>query len=334
MIRAGGMEGRAYDEQLALSAGVPADEGLAVGGLSCFLRTRNVITDVAEKCARFAPGAWLIQMASPLGLNVALSRAAFGSRCFGLCELPRVTAAGLAEAMEGRSGPRWTAHAHAGLNHQSWLYAFRDAQRNDITANVLEALPTEGIGGIDKRKMLAFGAVPVPYLRLYLHSRRVLGAQRRAPVRGAVLSRWSARVSRALCGGRRADVPRVTRLLAQRQMDWFEDGVVPVLSALSQTRSRVCVLNVPAANALPGVAPQAIVEINCRVSARDVRPLPVEALPPRPASLTRQLVTYEAAALSLPQAPSANEFSAVLELHPLVPRRQIRKLARALASVL
>ena len=42
MIRAGGMDGRAHDERLALSAGVPADEGLAVGGRSEESRRGNV----------------------------------------------------------------------------------------------------------------------------------------------------------------------------------------------------------------------------------------------------------------------------------------------------
>jgi 6-phospho-beta-glucosidase len=332
MIRAGGMEGRAYDERLALSAGVPADEGLAVGGLSCFLRTRNLITEIAEQCARYAPRAWFMQMASPLGLNVALSRAAFGSRSFGLCELPRVTAATLRDTLCERGGPQWASHAHAGLNHQSWLYAFRDERDRDITQSVLDALPAKGMTGIDKRKMLEFGAVPVSYLEQYLHTRRVLNAQRNQSVRGVVLSDWSQRVSSALCSGLSVHVPKVGRLLAQRKMDWFEQGVIPVLAALGESRSRLCVLNVPAAEALPGVSSQAIVEINCRVSARGVTAMPVAPMPSRAASLTQQLVTYEAAALGLPQAPSAERVSSVLELHPLVPRTQIGRLARALAS--
>jgi hypothetical protein len=78
LVRAGGMNGRARDEALALAAGVPADEGLAAGGLACFLRGRALISALAARCRSFAPSAVFLQMSSPLGLNVAITRDAFG----------------------------------------------------------------------------------------------------------------------------------------------------------------------------------------------------------------------------------------------------------------
>jgi 6-phospho-beta-glucosidase len=333
MIRAGGMAGRARDEALALAGGVPADEGIAAGGLSCFLRTRQAITTLAEHCARHAPQAFFIQMASPLGLNVALSRAAFGPRSFGLCELPRTTAQSLARELGSHAGLQWVDHSHAGLNHQSWLYAFRDTRDRDITDDVLDALPAAALFGIEAGKIRELGAVPVPYLRLYVHTQRVLRGQRGAPLRGRVLESWSRRVHRALCSGASVDVAKVSRLLAQRTMDWFDDGVVPVLAAFGEVQPRRCVLNVPAGDAFPGVAADAIVEIDCHVSAGGVTPLKVGRLPVRPEALTRQLIAYESAVLGLPTKPSTQQLAAVLEGHPLVPRRSIRKLATALAGM-
>ena len=91
LIRAGGMSGRARDESMALAAGVPADEGLAAGGLACFLRGRTLISALAARCRSFAPSAVFLQMSSPLGLNVAITRDAFGPSTYGVCELPLVT---------------------------------------------------------------------------------------------------------------------------------------------------------------------------------------------------------------------------------------------------
>ena len=137
MVRPGGMVGRAHDESLARRARTPADEGLGVGGLSCFLRGRETIIGLAEACARSAPRAHLLQMSSPLGLNVALSRRVFGDRAFGVCELPLTTATKLRQLLPAEVCEQWHSHSHAGLNHQSWLYDFRDAAGRDVTAAVI-----------------------------------------------------------------------------------------------------------------------------------------------------------------------------------------------------
>jgi 6-phospho-beta-glucosidase len=333
MVRPGGMSGRAEDELLARRAGAVADEGLGVGGLRCYLRGREVIEQLARACARHAPRAQLLQMSSPLGLNVALSRRVHGDRVVGICELPRTTAQRLAELLGSSARLRFASHSHAGLNHQSWLYAFRDDRGRDITAQILAALPTDTGLGVDTQRIRELGAVPVHYLRLYVHPRRVWTEQQRTGVRGSVLGAWSERVEHALCAPGGPDTPRVTELLAGRRMDWFDEGVVPLLEALLDPRDSSFTLNVPAAGAMPDAPADAIVEIGCRVSSGSIQPEPVPPLPPGPAALTRTLLNFERAAFALPPAPTARELADVLAAHPLVPRRRIRMLARTLAEV-
>jgi hypothetical protein len=65
---AGGMAGRALDEALAFGWR-SADEGIAAGGLSCFLRTRETIVTLAEQCARYAPRAFLERLRSLLPVS-------------------------------------------------------------------------------------------------------------------------------------------------------------------------------------------------------------------------------------------------------------------------
>jgi len=57
---------------------------------------------------------------------------------------------------------------------------------------------------------------------------------------------------------------------AERRMDWFDEGVVPVLEALHREHATTLPLNVPAGDALPGSPGDAIVEVDCRVSRRGV----------------------------------------------------------------
>jgi alpha-galactosidase/6-phospho-beta-glucosidase family protein len=272
-------------------------------------------------------------MSSPLGLNVALSRGAHGHRVAGVCELPRTTAQRVAALLEASAGLRFSAHSHAGLNHQSWLYAFRDDLERDITAQVLAALPPRADLGVTTGKIRELGAVPVHYLRMFFHARRVTAEQQHARVRGRVLAHWSQQVERALCATGGPDTPQVDRLLARRRMDWFDEGVVPVLAALLQPREVSFPLNVPAGAAMPGAAADAIVEIDCSVSNIGIRARPVPPLPAGPAALTRALLCFERAALDLPRDPTTSMLADVLAEHPLTPRGKIRLLARALADV-
>ena len=328
MVRPGGMGARARDEELALAAGVPADEGLAVGGLRCFLRGRRVIQALAERCSRHAPHAFVLQMSSPLGLNVAVTRAACGSKAFGVCELPATTAQALALEVQARAGIRWCRHRHAGLNHQSWLYGFRDDKGRDITSQVLESIRSDELFGASAARMRELRAVPVHHLRYYFHTRSVLRSQRSAMPRGRSLEKWSRRVVDALCSGESFDSARVSSALSERTMNWFEVGVLPVLEALTGREPRTLVLNVPAA--LAGAPASAIVEVDCEVSRAGVRARKTVPLPAKAAALTRRLIEYERAVLSLPPEPLTRQIEQVLDLHPLTPRRRIRSLARAL----
>lgn len=331
MVRPGGMVGRAADEAIARDAGSPADEGLGVGGLACYLRGREVIAGLAAAAARHAPRANYLQMSSPLGVNVELTRRAFGTRAFGVCELPLTTAAKLARAVAGQDGG-WVAHHHAGLNHQSWLYAFRDAHGNDITARVLGAIPASTALGVDTAAIRDAGAVPVHYLKMFLHTEREVAAQRAAESRGLTLDRWSRRIEDALAAGEAGDA-QVDALLAERRMDWFDEAIVPVLEALHGEAPRSMPLNVPAGDAFPGAPRDAIVEVDCEVSKHGVVARPVPELPDAPAALTHRLLDYERAVLALPADAGEAQLAEVLALHPLAPRGKLRDVARQLAAV-
>ena len=334
MIRPGGMRGRARDEHIALEAGVPADEGLGPGGLACFLRGRPLIEAVLARCRECAPDGSLLMMTSPLGLNVALARALFGPRSYGLCELPIVTSRMVVRHAVARLGCERITHCHAGLNHQSWLYAFRDEHGNDVTERVLASIDSPELVDVDPEAIRAYGAVPVPYLKLFLHRDRVIQKQRsQGVVRGAVLTEWSSRLEAAYCGGDGPDVPLVSALLAERKMDWFEHGVVPVLEALTQSTTVTLPLNVQADASLQGVPAEAVVEVDCKVSSAGARPIVLPALPPRPAALTRELIRYERAALALPRKPSRAQLASTLALHPLTSEPAIPTLVEALTTL-
>lgn len=331
MVRPGGMAGRAFDEALAMRAGMPADEGIGVGGLSCFLRARPVLQSLLGQCRTSAPDALFLQMTSPLGLNVAVARRIFGEHAFGVCELPMTTARAVLSALSTRGFDPLPHSRCLGLNHQSWLYDFRDSRGRDVTADVLNAIDAEPLVGIDSHIVRDAGAIPMSYLRLYLDTQRVMQAQqRRSNVRGEELASWSQELHRAYCAGETPDAKAIDALLGQRRMNWFDEGVVPVLVASLQADVQTMPLNLPAAGAVPGVPPDAIVEADCEVSCRGIRIIPAPALPPQPDRLMRRLLDFERAALSLADVPSETAIAEVLELHPLAQGCALSQIAHEL----
>jgi 6-phospho-beta-glucosidase len=185
---------------------------------------------------------------------------------------------------------------------------------------------------VETAAIRAAGAVPVHYLKMFLHTEREVAAQRSTESRGLTLDRWSRRIEDALTAGETADA-RVDQLLAERRMDWFDEAIVPVLEALHGQRTCAMPLNVPAGDSLPGAPRDAIIEVDCEVSARGVVARVVPALPAAPAALTRRLLDYERAVLALPAHLEEASLAETLALHPLAPRQGLRAVARELAGL-
>jgi 6-phospho-beta-glucosidase len=318
-VRPGGMAGRAADEALALAAGLPGDEGLGPSGLSCFLRGLPVMDCLHDAIARHAASAVCLQMTSPLGLTVARARRDHGLRCFGVCELPAATAARLAAAAGRILGIEGLSALHSGLNHQGWLHAFVDGAGVDRTADIVELAETAAVVGIDSGVIRRERAVPLPYLRLFYHTARVVAEQRRSgETRGAQLEKWGRRAAAEYARPGAPDHAALDAILAERSMHWYPEGVIPALAAFLGDAALTIPLDLPNGDAIAGVPAAAIVELPCRVAAGDIEPLRVPPLPPGPRRLLRQLVAYESAALSLAERPAADDLAAVLARHPLV----------------
>jgi 6-phospho-beta-glucosidase len=334
MLRPGGMAARAQDEALAMRAATPADEGIGIGGLSCYLRGRRLMRTIVEHCMNEAPDALFIQMTSPLGLNVAIARKVFGVRAVGVCELPMTTASAVSGELRRNGFEPEPRGRCLGLNHQSWLYDFRDASGADLTCDVIRCIDVERLLGIEPQVVREMGAIPMKYMGLYFHTSRIVESQRRrACGRGEELAAWSDRLDAAYRSGDAPDIEAVSALLAERRMDWFDEGVVPVLEASVQSEPRMVPLNVPAEGAVAGVSPDAIVEIDCEISSHHIQPVPAPQLPPSPWNITRQLLAFERNVLSLPDSPSERAIAETLELHPLARGRDFRQTVRELAAI-
>jgi 6-phospho-beta-glucosidase len=318
-VRVGGMSGRRRDEEAALAAGVPGDETWGPAGLSNHLRGRAVLDRFTAAWLRFAPDAVFLQMVSPLDLAVGRARRRFGGPAYGVCELPATTAEQVYSVARAHLGVELVRHAHAGLNHASWLYGFEDASGLDHTGRVVEAFAEHGGSDVEPHVIRQEAAAPVPYLRLAYHRDREQRRQAaRSLSRGAELELWAARLER-LYGDTPFDIDAIEGLLGQRQMNWYADGVIPALQAFRGSRSAggPIALNLPnLGEAVPGIHALAVVEAPCIVERATARPLPQRPLPPGPAALLRDLVAYQDAVLALPDHPDLAAVADVIAAHP------------------
>jgi 6-phospho-beta-glucosidase len=324
-VRPGGMKARADDEAMAVGEGIPGDEGLGPSGLVSFLRGRNLMDTITEAWARFAPHAVFLQLTSPLGLTVAHAARRTGCRVLGVCELPATTSAALLSAVMPTLGRLH--HAHFGLNHCAWLYAFTDTAGRDRTREVIAIAEAANLLPVDAAIAYRERTVPLPYLRLFYHRDRVLGEQRvQARIRGREVAAWCDRLEALYLSpdGPRSDAIRA--LLLQRRMNWYDEAVAPVIEGVCSGAPFTFVLNVTDAGS------ETAVELPCRIMGGQVTPLPQPTLPDGPRELFRQLVDYERAVLTLPERPGRTQLADAITRHPFVdvPARAERLAARIL----
>jgi len=332
-IRPGGMKARSLHEQLAVDAGLPGDEGIGPGGLAAYLRGRKPMEDILSECSRTAPSAVFFQMSGPLSLMTSLASTYYPASAYGVCELPTTTLRRILDRVEDRLGYGRLLPTLAGLNHRSWFYDFRDREGVDRTPDVLDAITDCELVQVDPNVIRRYGAVPMHYLSLFLHPKRHVSRQLRAQqTRGEELSYWSAQLDRAYCRAARVDYCHVTKLLQERKIDWYQEGVLPALQAFLSSEESKLPLNMPNRGRILGVPDDACVETYVNIVNGCVVPAVVRPLPELPGQLTLDLVRYEQAALALPPNPSPDDVHDVLTLHPMCCSGEFTELATAISQ--
>lgn len=317
-IRPGGMEGRKLDEEIAQNSGIPGDEGLGPSGLSCFLRARPVFEHVAEVILRYAPQSLVLQMTSPLGLNVEYVRR-FGVDCVGLCELPMTTGAKILNCLNTSSQTELFSVRHAGLNHQAWIHSIKNSGNDEIITDAIEAVTSSHIIPIDGDKIRSIGAIPLPYLKYFYHAERELSKQRALPQsRADTLQDWILRAESAVIHNTTTSDKTFETILSERHVDWYKHGIVPALEALCSQTPTMVSLNSFCPDGIPNVKAASIVEIPFQVSWGHRHAVKVPALPPGPQELCQQLINYENYLIKNVDELTSSRITTALEYHPFV----------------
>jgi len=339
-IRVGGLAGRTADERVALGLGLLGQETTGPGGISYGLRTIPVALGVAERVKALAPDAWVINFTNPAGMITEAMQGVLGDRVVGICDSP----IGLARRAAATLGidPAETSVDYVGLNHLGWLRGLRHDGR-DVLPELLAddarlASMEEGqLFGLDWIRTL--GTIPNEYLYYFYFTRDAIasigaGPQTRgeflleqqrtfyaslASTAGGALREWDrVRLERNATYMREARQDGEERDEHDVQGGGYEGVALAIMAAISRGEPASLILNVRGGGVVPGLPPDAVVEVPCTVDAAGPRPLPLSPLDGHPLGLVQQVKAVERLVIEAATTGSARRAVEAFALHPLV----------------
>ncbi|MFC7546509.1 6-phospho-beta-glucosidase [Plantactinospora sp. GCM10030261] len=341
-IRVAGLAGRTVDERVALDLGVLGQETTGPGGLAYALRTIPVCLDLADRVARRAPNAWVINFTNPAGMVTEAMRRRLGDRVIGICDSPIGLGERAARAL-GLDVARVTMD-YVGLNHLGWLRGLRV----DGVDRLPDLLADDAaLGRVEEARLLgpdwvrSLGAIPNEYLYYYYFNREAVASIREAPAtRGEFLRQQQEGFYAAVARRPGAALEIWTRTRAERDSTYMAESrdsagagerrqedvagggyqrvALDLMAGISGGRASTMILNVRNGSAVPGLPADAVVEVPCVVDAAGARPIATEPLEGSMLGLVQQVKAVEQLGIEAAASGSAAAAVKALALHPLV----------------
>jgi len=354
-IRVGGTAGRVRDERLPLAEGLLGQETVGAGGVLYGLRTLPVATEIAERVAAVAPGAWVINFTNPAGMVTEAMSRVLGDRVIGICDSP----VGLVRRAARAAGadPDAVTYDYVGLNHLGWLRRLTDGQGRDLLPGLLA--DTEALGSFEEGRLFgarwlrALGSLPNEYLHYYYFAREAQAAVRDAEAtRGEFLDRQQGAffaAAAAVAQDRPQDAYRLwdstrrereeTYMAENRAATggWERDAhdldgggydrvALALMRAIARDERTTLILNVRngsgggpgSGSAVAVLDADAVVEVPCAVGSFGARPLRVSPPDEHQAGLMLSLKAVERAAIEAAATGSRAAALRALAMHPLI----------------
>jgi 6-phospho-beta-glucosidase len=340
-IRVGGLRGRTVDERVALDLGILGQETTGPGGLAYGLRTVPVAMQVARRVAELCPSAWVINFTNPAGMITEAMQQVLGERVVGICDSPIGLSRRAARALG--LNPELTTSDYVGLNHLGWLRGLSFDGNDVLPALVKDAT---ALGTIEEGRLFgaewiaALGTIPNEYLYYYYFTRDAIASIRgSAQTRGEFLlsqqrdfyEAVAKQPSRAFSEWRRVREERDATYMAESRTQadpgrdkediaggGYEGVALALMAAIARGERTAMILNVRNGSAVPGLPPEAIVELPCTVDANGPHPLATSPLDGHQLGLVQQVKAAEQLTIKAAHSGSASAALTAFAVHPLV----------------
>ncbi|MFF3124764.1 6-phospho-beta-glucosidase [Streptomyces sp. NPDC057908] len=341
-IRVGGLEGRAADERVALDQGVLGQETVGAGGIAYGLRTVPVAVDLAQRIARLAPNAWVINFTNPAGLVTEAMSRYLGDRVIGICDSPVGLGRRIARVLG--ADPDRSRIDYVGLNHLGWVRALHVDGRDELPRlladpELLGSFEEGRLFGVDWLQSL--GAIPNEYLHYYYFNREAVRAYQDAEqTRGSFLREQQEGFYARVKDPAAPALPSWDRTRAEREATYmsenrevagvgerdesdlesggYEKVALALMRAVARNERTSLILNVRNRTTLSVFDADAVIEVPCLVDANGARPVAVDPLPYHAVGLVTAVKAVERAVLDAAESGSRATAVKAFALHPLV----------------
>jgi 6-phospho-beta-glucosidase len=253
LVRVGGLEARAWDEEFPRRFGLVGDEGLGPGGIANAWRTVPELARIADVLRRVSPEARVINLMAPLGITTRLLLAR-GLAASGVCELPLVTLESwMAHLKRSLSSASW---CYGGLNHLGWFWNVRVA-KEDVLRLLADAQAPGDPGPVDRSTIDAYQAAPLRYFYEIFdrEAGRRLGLER-PPNRARQLRQLSETLIQRFSSNAGVEVGEEVR-----PTPWLDRAVAPITAAFLGGSPHRGFVNLRNGDHLPGLPPELVVEV-------------------------------------------------------------------------
>ncbi len=352
-IRPGMEQGRVLDERIAFQHGILGQETTGAGGFAMAMRSLPSILAYCQMAAELAPKAWIYNFTNPAGLVAQGLHDAGIRQIVGICDSAN-GAQHAASRFLGIPNAR-IRHEVFGLNHLSWTRSVRIDPNEDGTGGE-EVLPSllADPKFIASTHMAMFHPIIIQqqgmflneYLHYFYHRDEALKALlAKSETRGEEVVRLTRDMldrleeinpaqhpTEALAayhevmGRRGATYMAHARGGEERKKtqpvgdddEGYASVALGCVEAIARNTTHYTGLNVPNNGTIAGLDADDIVEVNCRVDASGMHPIPVGEIPEDQYVLIRTVKRYERLAAQAILKRSKSLAVEALATHPLI----------------
>ncbi|ASN39694.1 6-phospho-beta-glucosidase [Paeniglutamicibacter terrestris] len=348
-MRISGTAGRIMDERIALNLGVLGQETTGPGGLAYALRTLPHARDLAQRVARLAPEAMVINFTNPAGIITEAMRESLGDRVVGICDTPIGLIRRAVHAIGATD--RQVDFDYVGLNHLGWLRSLVVDGEDKLPALLaddaaLESIEEARLMGLDWIR--ALGAIPNEYLYYYYFQREATARLRGSgQTRGEFLHDQQGHFYELACehpdsalelwqrtkhereasymAESRPEDQRSNREASDIEGGGYQQVALDLMTALLGGTPATMILNVANRGLVPQLPDEAVIEVPCRVTGAGIVPMNIAPVTGEMLGLLQQLKAVEQLVIAAAKDKSETLAWRALAAHPLVDSISVAK---------
>lgn len=281
-FRVGQLESRILDEKIPLKYDLIGQETNGAGGFMKAMRTIPVILDICRDMEELCPDAWLVNFTNPSGMiTETVLKYAKNIKVVGLCNVPIGIVNKIAKLFDVDS-KRVTVE-FAGINHFVFgQYVYIDGV--DRTEEVIEKMikgteiSMKNIPNFEfpEEILRSIKAIPAGYLKYYYTRDKMLKDCHRAAkeegTRGEVVREIEEDLFEMYKDANLVVKPKELEL---RGGAYYSEAAVNLIDSLHNGDGEIHYVNIRNNGAISDLPDNAAIEVNCRVTEWDAKPLNV-----------------------------------------------------------